>query len=151
MLLVSLLAVVGVGGATLLTYFYDSDEILPWRICTGVCVGITTLGLIGFVLASWFGLTTKALIATLIVTGLPFLLLRQQALRARIVEDLKDTLEKVKRATHAAKLESWIEPGFYLVAATVFWYICSRTMFENVAGLFTGMDTNIGDLLFTWR
>jgi hypothetical protein len=142
------MAVVAIASGTLLTYLYERDTLLWWRLCAGVCLGITTLGLTGFVLASWFGMTSATLIVAVLLNGSPLLLLQRRKLRDRIVEDFTSSLEVVRRSVVTVEPRSWAVFAFYLTTATLFWYVCDRTMFENVAGMFTGMDTNIGDLPF---
>ena len=50
---------------TLASYLYDEDVNFAARLCAGACIGITALGLLGFVLASFIGLTPLAILLAL--------------------------------------------------------------------------------------
>ena len=53
---------------TLASYLYDEDANFAARLCAGACIGIAALGLVGFVLASFLGLTPLAILLALLVT-----------------------------------------------------------------------------------
>jgi hypothetical protein len=149
MLFALTLALSAVAGATLLTYLYDRDANLWMRLCTGVCTGFAALGLIGFALSSLSGMTTLVLATAGACTAAPLLLLRDRNLRERISVDLCEAFELVQKIASARLPRSmWGVVTFYLLASAILWYVCDRVMYENVAGIFTGLDTNIGDLPF---
>jgi hypothetical protein len=78
-----LLALAAIAGATVLTYLYDRDALFWSRLCAGVCVGFAALGLVGFVLASWLGMTPVSLALAGAVCGSPLLLLFRKGLHGR--------------------------------------------------------------------
>ena len=69
-----LLALAATAGATALTYLYDGEALLWSRLCAGVCLGFAVLGLAGFVLASWLGMTPAALLFAGAFSASPLLL-----------------------------------------------------------------------------
>lgn len=143
-----LLALAAIAGATLLTYLYDRDAMLWSRLCAGVCVGFAALGLVGFVLASVLGMTPLALALSGLICSSPLLLLLRGELRGRFIEEAGDAFAVASRA-HARRGKG--EVGaliFYAIAALVFWLVYDHAMYQNAGGLFTGVDTNIGDLPF---
>ena len=86
-----LLALAAVAGATLLTYLYDREAPPARRLCAGVCTGFAALGLVGFVIASFVGLTPAALVARgPRLSRSPLMLLRQARMRARVRVDVRE-------------------------------------------------------------
>jgi len=148
MFLILLLFTLPVAGAVVLTYVYDRNAQIWWRLAEGAFVGSVILGLAGFVFASLIGMTSIALILSSLVAAAPlYLLIRSGDLRRRILADCQEGVDTVRRAL--------VEPDgggrvilFYVCATTALWYLCARVMYANVAGVFTGLDTNIGDLPF---
>jgi hypothetical protein len=143
-----LLALAVIGGATTLTYFYDRGAPLWWRLSAGVCVGFAALGLSGFVLASFGGMTPWVLATAGAVAGSPLLLLLKGVWRERVRADA---------ARAAGALRAVVErPGrngggtlvMFVALAAVFWLVFANAMYRDGRGVFTGLDTNIGDLPF---
>ncbi len=134
---------------TLVSYFYDEGTAFAARLCAGACIGITALGLGGFVFASFLGLTSLAiLLALLLIASLSLLALRNPNRRAAIQQDL--------RATYRAFLQAYVNPSplplgyitFYTVVAVVLWRAFQRAMIDVPEGIFTGVLNNFGDLPF---
>ncbi|MEJ7617471.1 MAG: hypothetical protein WKF30_11040 [Pyrinomonadaceae bacterium] len=144
-----LLAFTAMAGATLLTYLYDRAAIFWARLCAGVCTGLGALGLIGYALVSLLGMTPLALALAGALTGTPLLLLLKRDWRIRVEADVRQGLTIVRQALAPPRWR-WSSGAlvFYVVAALLFWFVCDRTMFENEDGIFTGLDTNLGDLPF---
>jgi hypothetical protein len=141
-------ALAAIAGATLLTYLYDRDALLPSRLCAGVCLGFAALGLVGFVLASLLGMTPTAIALAGVVCGSPLLLLTRGDARRRVGADIFESARVVRRAL---TLRGGWETGtlvFYLLAALLFWFVFAHAAYRTPEGIFTGLDTNIGDLPF---
>ncbi|HYH85588.1 MAG TPA: hypothetical protein VEX60_08895 [Pyrinomonadaceae bacterium] len=143
-----LLALAAIAGATLLTYLYDREALLWSRLCVGVCVGFAALGVVGFVFASWLGMTPLALALAGAVCGSPLLLLFQRGLHGRFQVEVGDAMLALRRAFTRPGKRGTGEGFFYVVAALLFWLVFDRAMYQNAGGVFTGVDTNIGDLPF---
>src|SRR5947209_13707120 len=143
-----LLALAAIAGATVLTYFYDRDALFLARLCAGVCVGFAALGLVGFVLASLMGMSGVALALAGVVCASPLALMSRDEWRGRVRADIAESLRVVRQA---AALRGRGETGalvFYVGAALVFWFVFAHAMYQTPRGIFTGVDTNIGDLPF---
>ncbi|MBC7931894.1 MAG: hypothetical protein H7Z38_15140, partial [Rubrivivax sp.] len=143
-----LLAFAAIAGATTLTYLYDRDALLWSRLCAGVCLGLAALGLVGFALASWLGMTPLALALAGAICGSPLLLLFRRGLRGRFDAEVGEALLALRRAFTRPGKRGTGEGVFYVVAALLFWLVFDRAMYQNAGGVFTGVDTNIGDLPF---
>jgi len=141
-----LLALAAVAGATLLTYFYDEDAPFWSRLCAGVCVGFAALGLAGFVAASLLGMTAAALFLAGALAASPLLMLARAGWRERVRADLSEGVRAVRRALKGEEGTGTLV--FYAAAAVLLWLVFRRVMFEDGSGVFTGVETSIGDLPF---
>lgn len=141
-----LLALAVVAGATALTYVYDRESAFWPRLSAGVCLGFAALGLVGFVLASFMGMGAASLTLAGAVCALPLLLLARGGLRARAATDVKEGVRAVGRALAGKGGTSTLV--FYAAAAVVLWMVFAHAMYQTPEGIFTGVDTNIGDLPF---
>jgi hypothetical protein len=143
-----LLALAAVAGAVLLTYLCFEDAPLWPRLCAGVCVGFALLGLAGFVFASVLGMGAASLALAGVACASPLLLLLRTSVRVRLAADASEAA-RVLRST--LTLSRGGRPGalaFYAAAALLFWLVFAHAMYRTEAGLFTGVDTNIGDMPF---
>ncbi|MDT5269011.1 MAG: hypothetical protein QOH49_1197 [Acidobacteriota bacterium] len=141
-----LLALAAIAGATVLTYSYDRDANIWSRLCAGVCLGFAALGLVGFVLASMLGMGPAALALAAAVCGLPLLLLLRRGWRGDVAADIREGLSIVSRALSGKGGAGVLV--FYIVAALLFWFVYARAMYQTPDGIFTGVDTNLGDMPF---
>ena len=134
---------------TLASYLYDEDAALAARLCAGACIGIAALGLLGFVFASFLGLTPLAiLLALLVIVALPLLSLKNSDRRAFVQQDLSATSRSIRQGF---RNPSGLQLGyavFYLVVAAILWRAFQRAMIETPEGIFTGLLNNFGDLPF---
>jgi len=141
-----LLAFASIAGATLLTYLYDEDALFWSRLCAGVCVGLAVLGLLGFVAASLLGMTPVALALAGALAASPLLLLVRGPVRRRVSADAAEGLGALLRALTGKGGTGVLV--FYVLTALLFYFVFARVMFEDSSGVYTGVDTNIGDLPF---
>ncbi|MDQ6653944.1 MAG: hypothetical protein M3Y84_14530, partial [Acidobacteriota bacterium] len=133
---------------TLDTYLYDVGAAFAARFCAGACVGIATLGLVGFVFASFLGLTPLSLLLTAAVLALPLISLRNPIRRAVIQQDLKATYRAIRQGLfHPTRLPVGYVV-FYLVVAAILWRAFQRSMIDLPDGIYTGVLNNFGDLPF---
>ena len=103
-------------GGTLASYLYDEGAAFAARLCAGACAGIAALGLVGFVVASFLGLTPSAIFLTLlIVLAFPLLSLRDARLRAAVEQDLATTYWSIRRGLVSPSGLQLGYTGFYLV------------------------------------
>src|SRR6185436_15298973 len=81
---------------TLATYAYDDSRNFPARLCTGVCTGIAAFGLVGFILASFLGLTPVAILLALFLLAAPIALLRNPNRRLVVKQDVMNAWRRVR-------------------------------------------------------
>jgi hypothetical protein len=126
------------------TYLYDEGASVGSRLCTGACVGLTVLGLIGFIFASFLGLTTAAISLTILSMAIAAgAILNDSERRALVRQEFLNTRHNLlhpRRIPFAAI--------FYLVVAIILWRVFDRAMIEAPDGLYTGVLNNFGDLPF---
>jgi hypothetical protein len=144
----TLLLLAACAGGTLATYLFDDESPLPARVLAGVPLGLTLLGLAGFVMASGMGLNGTSIALAALVALVPGVVaLRREGARLR-----SDVL--VARDVLAGRLrhpDRWTVGLTLLAAASaaLVWRVYERAMVERADGsIFTGLDHNIGDLPF---
>ena len=143
----SLALLVTVSGA-LATYIYDEGASLAARLCTGACVGLAAFGLIGFMLASFLGLTPFSIALATVLTAAPFALLLDSTYCEQVQADLAESSRAVR---HAISRPTGMAIGYffyYAIAAVLLWLIFNRAMIELPGGIYTGVLNNFGDLPF---
>jgi hypothetical protein len=134
---------------TLASYLYDEDVNFAARLCAGACIGIAALGLLGFVFASFLGLTPLGiLLASLATIALPLLSLRNPTRRAFVQQDLRSTYRAFRSAVSNPSGTQVGYALFYLVVTVILWRAFQRAMIETPEGIFTGLLNNFGDLPF---
>ncbi|HEX8423005.1 MAG TPA: hypothetical protein VF634_06320 [Pyrinomonadaceae bacterium] len=143
-----MLALLAVASGVLVTYLYDPDAHFFARLAAGVCTGFAALGLVGFVFASFLGLTTASLVLSAAVVALPLLLLLKSDWRARLRFDAGEAWRDVGGALARPRAGTTGVLILFVVAALVFWWVFGRAMFVRGGEIFTGVDNNLGDLPF---
>lgn len=133
---------------TVATYLYDDRASFPARLCSGACLGLAALGLIGFVIASFAGLTNGAVLVTLLICFLPFGILSKELYRRCLQEDLFRVSDAVKSFWRNPFAPSSGYVIFYLVVGVALWQVFNRTMIVDDEGISTGLLNNFGDLPF---
>jgi hypothetical protein len=148
MILSLALSLIAIGSGALLTYTWDEDAPLASRLCTGACIGFALLGLIGFALALFIGLTNATLAVTALILAGPLLLLWQQTIRARVEADVANAIKAISIATTRPGRWAFIYFLFYAFVAVVMWLVFARALLERPDGIYTGVLNNYGDLPF---
>jgi len=133
---------------TIATYLYDEGASLATRVCTGACTGIAALGLVGFVVASFLGLSPASITIAAAVLTLPFLILKDKARRKIVRGELKATSLALKRGLLKPTGRNVGYAIFYVATAAILWRVFDRAMIESPEGLATGVLNNFGDLPF---
>jgi hypothetical protein len=144
-----LLALVATATGTIATYLYDRDAPFAARVCAGLCTGLSALGLVGFVLASFLGLTPLTLLLAAAIVASPLALLSKPEWRTRLAVDIRDAAGFVRRALTGGGGDG--ARGvviFYASVAVLFWFLFRRVMYVSGGEVFTGAETNLGDLPF---
>src|SRR5260370_10917368 len=148
MLVALALSLIATAGGAFTTYTYDDDVPLASRLCSGACIGIAALGLTGFVLALFLGLTFVTIALTALVVGAPLLLLLRNDYRKAFDADCARAARAISRASSRPDRWAFIYFFFYAGVAIIAWLVCSRAMIETPDGIATGLLNNFGDLPF---
>lgn len=144
----ALVLLVTAAGA-LASYLYDEDVNFAARLCAGACIGIAALGLLGFVFASFLGLTPLTiLLAATVTVALPLFALSNPTRRAMVRQDLKSTYRSFREALRNPSGTQVGYALFYFVITIILWRAFQRAMIETPEGIFTGLLNNFGDLPF---
>jgi hypothetical protein len=143
-----LLALLAVFSGTIATYYYDDDAPLQARLCAGACLGITLLSLVGFILASFLGLTGTSVLLSALVCATPILLLAHRDHLARLQKDLATVSKSIKRLINKPDLATVGYIAFYAATAVVLWQVFDKAMMQDNEGISTGLLNNFGDLPF---
>jgi hypothetical protein len=142
------LALLVISGGTVATYLYDSGSPFSARVCSGSCLGITALGLLGFVFASFLGLNGTSVLLTTVVCSLPLFLLTRQTYFDSFREDSAAAYQAVRRFVTQPDLKTIGYVVFYLFTIAILWRVFSKAMIQDENGISTGLLNNFGDLPF---
>ncbi|HYN86447.1 MAG TPA: hypothetical protein VER32_14450 [Pyrinomonadaceae bacterium] len=149
MLFALLLALAATAGGALMTYLYDRDAPAPARLAAGAATGTAALGLVGFVLASFAGLTPATLAVSGALAAAPLLLLvKDGELRARVRDDARGAARGLRRAATFRDAQGAATLVLFVLSALVSRAVFARAAYVRGGDLFTGLDNNIGDLPF---
>lgn len=133
---------------TVATYLYDKDAPFAVRLCGGACLGITGMSLVGFVLASFLGLTGLTVILTALICALPLALLTNAGTFHHLQDDLAAVSRALKRLVSKPDLRTTGYVLFYSVVVIILWQVFSKAMMQDDEGISTGLLNNFGDLPF---
>jgi len=142
------LALLVIFSGTLATYLYDDDAPFQARLCSGACLGITALSLLGFVFSSLLGLTGTTVLLSALVCSLPLALLAKETYSVQFQNDLSGVSQTIRRLTSKPDAVSIGYVVFYVVTALVLWQVFSKAMIQDSEGVSTGLLNNFGDLPF---
>jgi hypothetical protein len=133
---------------TVATYLYDKRASFPARLCAGACLGLAALGLIGFVFASFLGLTPTSIVLTTATCCLPLVTLADSAKWRAFSQDLRSALISIQKLFLRPDATAVGYTLFYGAVIVILWKVFSRAMIEDAAGISTGLLNNFGDLPF---
>src|SRR6185312_13933686 len=92
-----LLALLVTLSGTVATYLYDENASLGARLCAGAVLGLAALGLVGFVVASFIGLSGIAVLFSAAICCSPLALLADASIMRRLRQDLDDVSSATKK------------------------------------------------------
>src|SRR5437016_3531747 len=141
----TLLIIATLGGVAL-TFVYACREHFATRICMGACTGLALMATIGFVLASFLGLTWTTVIMSSACLVLPWLLLLNRNYRTSMLTEARTAGKAFLTAVNHPR---WTATGyfiFYLFMAVLLGLVFGRAVFEKPDGIYTGLANNLGDL-----
>jgi hypothetical protein len=148
MIISLILSLIAIASGTTLTYAYDEDAPLAARLCSGACIGIALMGLIGFLFASLFGLNDLSIGLTVLVLALPVIVARKPQRRTAINADIQRATQAISHTISRPDRWALIYFLFYAVVFVVMWEVFSRAFLEKPDGFYTGVLNNFGDLPF---
>ena len=131
-------------GGTILTYLYEKEDSLLPRIAAGNVIGSAIFGTAAFVFASLAGFSVATVVAAIVVSLLPLLLLTRKNIYTEFVANLRKARGKFEGAT----LPKFLTFLYYSLILLVLCLFFDRAMFETNDGIFTGASQNLGDLPF---
>jgi hypothetical protein len=127
-----------------LTYLYEKEDSLLVRLAAGNVIGAGVFSLVGFLLASFFGLSAVTVLIALAIS------ISSLALFARtdFQKQFKANLNKAKGKLDGANFKKFLRFAYYVFFFGLFWLFFERAMIETSLGIFTGGSNNLGDLPF---
>ena len=131
-----------------ITYLYDENASFAARICSGACVGLAALGLVGFTVASLIGLTPITVLISTLLCLLPAAVLLSPTLRNTVWNDWIVQARRIRRFCAHPDAATGKYVAFYAFVAIVLWKVFSRAMMSDDTGVSTGLLNNFGDLPF---
>ncbi len=139
-----LLILLTASGGLALTYLYEKEEPLLVRLCAGNVIGAAVFSLVGFLLASFFGLSAATVLIALAVTISPLALFARKDFQ----KQFKANLNKARGKLDGANFKKFLRFAYYVFFFVLFWLFFERAMIETAQGIFTGGSNNLGDLPF---
>jgi len=133
---------------TVATYTYDDHASIGARFCSGSCLGLAALGLVGFLIASFLGLTVATVALATLLCCSPLILLTYSKRRIQFQNDLLRITEAGKRLVTQPDAVSVGYLLFYAFITVVLWQVFNRAMIDDSEGISTGLLNNFGDLPF---
>src|SRR6185369_3526742 len=117
------------------------------RLCAGAALGLSALGLVGFIVASFIGLTSIAVLFTTAICCSPLALLSDGVILSRFRRDIDRVSDFTRQLTRpdASAVGYFL---FYAFVAVILWKVFNRAVIEDETGLSTGLLNNFGDLPF---
>lgn len=138
-----IIALITAGGFAL-TYLFEREEPLMWRIAAGNVIGSAIFGTVTFVIAMFVGLGTPTVIAAIVITFVPTALILKGERKRSFDHDLAKAKGKLQGANLKKSLPFFYYAGFLILFILFF----DRAMIENAQGIFSGGSNNLGDLPF---
>src|SRR4029079_10347019 len=115
-----LLALLVTLSGTVATYLYDENASFGARLCAGAALGLAALGLVGFVVASFIGLSGAAILFSAVICCSPLALL----IDPKILKAFQQDTGTISTGTHQLVRFEFRAVGyflFYAIVAVIFW------------------------------
>lgn len=138
-----LIALLTVSGLSV-TYIFNEDEPLLWRLSAGSVAGSAIFGLICFLLVCVLSFTPVTVSLSFLLALSPLLLFIRKTNRAKLNADW----QKAKGKFEGANLKKSLRLLYYVFFFVLFCLFFERAIIETAGGIFTGASQNYGDLPF---
>jgi hypothetical protein len=148
MILAVLLTLAFTLGGACLSYYYDKDAPLIFRLCSGAVVGMAVFAVVAFWLAILVGFGAVSIGLAALISAAPLITLHHAVIRERVLADVRSAGAAMGQFIHkprAGQIGTLSVVAFLLV---IFWVFFGRAMIVKPEGLFTGVTNNLGDLPF---
>jgi hypothetical protein len=140
---VSIILVTSLSGLAL-TYLFAEKETILWRLAAGTVIGAAVFGLVGFLVANFFGLSVATILTSLAIASIPLLILRNKQTGSRAKGEWQHSKDKLQ----GASFKKFWRFTYYLFFFVLFVAFFDRAMIIGEDGIFTGASQNLGDLPF---
>ncbi|MCP9495538.1 MAG: hypothetical protein MSG64_13915 [Pyrinomonadaceae bacterium MAG19_C2-C3] len=147
------LILLAVMSGAVFTYFYDdtNDEttraVVVWRLAAGCATGMAWFALAGFIVASMIGMTWLAIsiTAALVVTPATLMLIVCPRLKTYMRRDARIMCGS---NSNGGGWRNFVHRAVWCVVVFVLFLVCLNVYYERTSGIYTGFETNLGDMPF---
>src|SRR5690242_15261123 len=143
-----LLALLVALSGTIATYLYDENASLGARLCAGAALGLAALGLVGFLVASFIGLSGVAILFSAAICCSPLAILTDGVTWKRFNRDIEAASTGGRRLLLKPDATSIGYALFYGLTSIILWKVFDRAVIQDETGISTGLLNNFGDLPF---
>src|SRR5580765_6024027 len=140
---IALIAILSLGGLAI-TYLFEREEPMLWRISAGCVIGHCVFGTLLFLTSFLLGFSSITIAIAVALTLTPVALLSKPGPRRTFIHDWAKAKGKLQGAT-AQKFALF---GYYSFFFVLFVFFFDRAMIVNDLGIFTGGSQDLGDLPF---
>lgn len=126
----------------LLTYLYQGQFGFLLRLCLGTATGMALLATIGFLLSQLLGLTVAGVALSGALLLLPTLVLTKPQYRKQFRHEFRSGFQAVALPKRLSSI--LLHAALALALGLVF----GQNMTQHPDGIYTGMESNLGDLPF---
>jgi len=140
---IALIAILSLGGLAI-TYLFEREEPMLWRISAGCVIGHCVFGTLLFLTSFLLGFSSITIAIAVALTLTPVALLSKPGPRRTFIHDWAKAKGKLQGAT-AQKFALF---GYYAFFFVLFVFFFDRAMIVNDLGIFTGGSQDLGDLPF---
>ncbi len=148
MILAVLLTIAFTLGGALLSYYYDEDAPLTFRLCAGAVTGMVLFALVGFWLTVIVSFSAGLIAVTGVICLLPAIGLRDVSFRAQIARDGANAGGALIKFLAKPRLGQIGALALLISLFVILWLFFDRAMIVTPEGIFTGVTNNLGDLPF---
>jgi hypothetical protein len=131
-------------GGIAITYLFEKDEPLLWRVTAGTIIGQCVFGTILFLMSFVFGFGTASIVIAALVTLVPIAFVIKGENKRIFTHDWAKAKGKLEGAT----VQKFAAFAYYAAFLIFFAFFFDRAMIVNPEGIFTGGSNNLGDLPF---
>ena len=141
-----LLILVAMASGCLLSFVYEPESSLGPRISGGTCTGLALLGLVGFVYASFLGLSNLTVALTATTLSGSFLLLISPRFRSRVAREFENSGRSLQEAIIQRPVFLFGRVALLIFGGCVVARFARGAAFSRAGAIYTNALNNLGDL-----